>query len=154
MPKEIERKFLVDPVKLPTLESPYNIVQGYLPGCSSATVRVRIRNKTAFLTLKGRTKGLTRSEFEYPIPLSDAEHILSELCSGTLIEKKRYHLSYEGHLWEIDIFEGENRGLIIAEIELKDESEPFSVPPWITKEVSYDPRYHNSNLLKNAYRNW
>jgi adenylate cyclase len=154
MAKEIERKFLVDPEKLPSLKNPHTIRQGYIPGSLTATVRIRISDDDAYLTIKGRATGLTRSEFEYPVPLPDAQEMLEELCIKTLIEKKRYVVPYEDHLWEIDIFEGSNEGLIIAEIELSDESETFSKPEWVTKEVSHDPKYRNSNLITHPYSSW
>ncbi len=154
MAKEIERKFLVDPEKLPALEDPHIIRQGYIPGSLTATVRIRISDNDAYLTIKGRATGLTRSEFEYPVPLSDARQMLEELCNGEVIEKKRYLLPYAGHVWEIDLFEGKNRGLIVAEIELSDENEIFKKPEWITEEVSYDPKYRNSNLIVHPYSSW
>ena len=154
MAKEIERKFLVDPLRLPVLETPYVIKQGYIPTIQKATVRIRISNDKAFLTLKGKATGLTRSEFEYLIPVDDAEKMLQELCASPLIEKKRYLIPYEGHTWELDIFEGDNAGLIVAEIELNDEDEVFKKPPWATKDVSFDPRYRNSNLITHPYSLW
>ncbi|SFV69382.1 hypothetical protein MNB_SV-10-164 [hydrothermal vent metagenome] len=154
MAKEIERKFLVDPKKLPPLHHPLRIRQGYLPGCQTGTVRVRISNEEAFLTLKGRTTGITRSEFEYPVPLSDAEQMLTELCSSHFIEKERYLVPHEGHLWEIDIFSGKNSGLIVAEIEFSEENEAFAKPEWVTTEVSSDPKYRNVNLLAYPYCDW
>ena len=153
MALEIERKFLVDTSKLPPLPKPYTIKQGYI-AARNATVRVRIRNKEAFLTLKGRTSGVTRSEFEYPVPLSDAEAMLTQLCERPYIDKKRYLLPYAGHTWELDIFEGENEGLIIAEIELSSEEEVFEKPEWVTVEVSDDPRYRNAYLVKHPFRTW
>ena len=153
MAQEIERKFLVDPSKLPQLSSCYTIKQGYI-AASGATVRVRIRNNEAFLTLKGKAKGLTRSEFEYPIPVTDAEAMLSELCLHPVISKKRYLIEHEGHTWELDIFEGENEGLIVAEIELESETEPFVKPDWVTKEVSNDPRYRNAYLVSYPFSAW
>lgn len=153
MSKEIERKFLVYKEKLPPLPAPKVIKQGYISG-GETTVRVRISNEKAFLTLKGKTKGLTRSEFEYAIPLSDAEAMLQELCIKPFIEKKRYLIEHAGHTWELDIFEGENEGLIVAEIELECENELFEKPEWVTEEVSDDPRYRNANLIKHPYKNW
>jgi adenylate cyclase len=153
MAEEIERKFLVDPDKLPSLPLPSIIRQGYIPA-QGITVRVRISGNQAFLTLKGRAKGLSRSEFEYPIPMEDAEQILSELCMRPLIEKRRYLIPFGGHTWELDIFEGDNAGLIIAEIELKAEDERFSLPEWATKEVSHDPRYRNSSLITSPFSEW
>jgi len=154
MAKEIERKFLVDPAQLPPLENPHIIRQGYIPTQGTATVRVRISNEEAFLTLKGRATGISRSEFEYPIPVADAEKMLSELCARPLIEKKRYLVPYRGHTWELDIFEGENAGLIVAEIELSDENEVFEKPRWITEEISFDPRYRNANLITHPFSKW
>jgi len=153
MAKEIERKFLVDPNRLPPLPDPILIKQGYIPA-QNTTVRIRLSNEKAFLTLKGRTKGLTRSEFEYPIPVSDAEAMLRELCIQPYIDKRRYLITYEGHTWEVDIFEGENEGLIVAEIELESETEPFSLPEWVTEEVSHDARYRNANLIRHPYSQW
>lgn len=154
MAKEIERKFLVDQTKLPILKNPHVIKQGYIPTKETATVRIRISNEKAFLTLKGKATGLTRSEFEYFVPLDDAEKMLQELCSSPLIEKKRYLIPYKGHIWELDIFEGDNEGLIVAEIELDNENEVFERPQWITKEVSFDPRYRNANLTTFPYTMW
>ena len=153
MALEIERKFLVDISKLPPLPAPYTIKQGYI-AARNATVRVRIRDKEAFLTFKGRTTGVTRSEFEYPVPLSDAEAMLTQLCEKPYIDKKRYLLSYAEHTCELDIFEGENEGLIVAEIELSSEDEVFEKPEWVTAEVSGDPRYRNAYLVNHPYRTW
>ncbi len=142
---EIERKFLVDAARLPPLPAGSHIRQGYIPA-ENATVRVRIKDDNAFLTLKGRMHALVRSEFEYPIPCDDALAMLDELCARPLIEKKRYEIMHAGHRWELDIFEGENDGLILAEIELEDADETFSLPPWVTREVTGDRRYYNANL--------
>ena len=154
MAEEIERKFLVDRQKLPSLENSHIIRQGYIPGTRTATVRIRTSNDKAYLTLKGKATGLTRSEFEYPVPMRDALLMLDEFCEGSVIEKKRYLVPYEGHTWEIDIFEGENEGLIVAEIELSDENEAFAKPEWVTREVSSDPKYRNSNLIMHPYTRW
>ncbi len=153
MALEIERKFLVDTSRLPSLPKPYTIKQGYI-AAYNATVRVRIRDKEAFLTLKGLTTGVSRSEFEYPIPLTDAEAMLSQLCERPYIDKKRYLLEHAGHTWELDIFEGENEGLVIAEIELSSEEEAFEKPEWVTTEVSDDPRYRNAYLVKKPFKSW
>ncbi len=142
---EIERKFLVDPERLPPLPAGSHIRQGYIPA-ENATVRVRIKDESAFLTLKGRMHALVRSEFEYPIPYDDALAMLDELCARPLIEKKRYEIMHAGHRWELDIFEGENEGLLLAEIELTSADEPFVLPPWVTREVTDDRRYYNANL--------
>jgi len=148
---EIERKFLVDPDRLPPLPAPIVIKQGYIPA-DNATVRVRLQNDEAFLTLKGKASGLVRSEFEYAVPAADALAMLTELCAPPLIEKKRYELLHDGHLWELDIFEGENAGLLLAEIELESETESFSLPPWADREVTEDKRYYNANLRTLPFR--
>lgn len=151
---EIERKFLVDETKLPTLNNGYTIKQGYIQTVDQTTVRIRIRDTEAFLTIKGKSQGATRLEFEYPIPLDDAQEMLTNLCHASLIEKTRYLVEYEGHTWEVDVFEGSNQGLLIAEIELKSEEEAFSLPEWATKEVTEDVRYFNANLVENPYTSW
>lgn len=153
MAKEIERKFLVDTAKLPTLPSGHIMKQGYVP-TQGITVRARISDDQAFLTLKGRATGLSRSEFEYPIPVKDARQILDELCSHPLIEKIRYLIPYGDHTWELDIFEGDNQGLVVAEIELGSEDEGFLKPEWITEEVSYDIKYRNANLITHPFCTW
>ena len=153
MAKEIERKFLIDTSKLPTLPKGHIMKQGYIP-TQGITVRARIRDDQAFLTLKGRATGLSRSEFEYPIPVEDAKEILYELCSHPLIEKTRYLIPYGEHTWELDIFEGDNEGLIVAEIELGSEEENFAKPEWITEEVSHDTKYRNLYLIDHPFCNW
>jgi adenylate cyclase len=153
MAKEIERKFLVNSSKLPALPKGHIMKQGYVP-TQGITVRARITDDQAFLTLKGRATGLTRSEFEYPIPVKDAQQILNELCSHPLIEKTRYLIHHGEHTWELDIFEGDNYGLIIAEIELSNEDEEFELPIWVTEEVSYDTKYRNTNLITHPFCSW
>ena len=153
MAKEIERKFLVDTSKLPTLPKGHIMKQGYIP-TQGITVRARISDDQAFLTLKGRATGLSRSEFEYPIPIEDAQQILDELCAHPLIEKIRYLIPYGDHTWELDIFEGANEGLVVAEIELSSEDEEFKLPIWTTEEVSHDTKYRNSNLIRHPFSNW
>jgi adenylate cyclase len=153
MAKEIERKFLVDISKLPTLPKANIMKQGYIP-TQGITVRTRITDDQAFLTLKGRATGLSRSEFEYPIPVEDAQQILNELCTHPLIEKTRYLIPYGEHIWELDIFEGENKGLVIAEIELNSEDEHFLKPVWIRKEVSYETKYRNAYLVNDPFSTW
>jgi adenylate cyclase len=153
MGKEIARKFLANPSLLNNLPKGSKIKQGYIPA-QGATVRVRIMGNSAYLTLKGISKGITRSEFEYSIPVDDAEAILEELCTPPIIEKTRYQINFENHLWELDIFEGGNRGLVMAEVELGSEDEAVMLPPWVTKEVSGDKRYFNANLRVNPYTNW
>jgi len=151
---EIEYKFLIDKNKLPTLKNGYTIKQGYIQTADQTTVRIRVRDKEAFLTIKGKSQGASRLEFEYPIPLSDAEEMLTNLCHSSLIEKTRYLIEHEGHTWEVDVFEGTNKGLIIAEIELNSEDEDFSLPGWVAENVTDDVRYFNSNLITRPYTDW
>ena len=151
---EIERKFLIDADKLPPLSNGYTIKQGYIQTVDHTTVRVRIRDQEAFLTIKGKSVGASRLEFEYPIPLQDANDMLEVLCQSAVVEKRRYLIEHEGHTWEVDIFEGSNKGLVVAEVELDGEEEAFSLPFWVTKEVTDDVRYFNSNLVGNPYCDW
>lgn len=154
MAKEIERKFLVVDASYKRQASHCEIRQGYLNSDKERTVRVRTIDDKAFLTIKGRTHGVTRDEFEYEIPYKDACVMLDTLAERPLIEKNRYLVKCGGFLWEIDEFFGENSGLTVAEIELPDENETFERPAWLGEEVSDDPRYFNSNLVKNPYRNF
>ena len=152
MATEIERKFLVVSDAWRTANGT-RICQGYLNRDKSRTVRVRIAGDSAYLTVKGATQGNTRAEFEYGIPLADAEQLLA-LCDGPTIQKIRHNVVHQGHLWEVDAFEGENAGLVVAEIELASEDELFVRPPWLGQEVSDDSRYFNSQLASNPYCNW
>lgn len=154
MPQEIERKFLVIGVDWRELAPGVLYRQGYIPRGNQATVRVRVAGSAAYLTLKGPTVGLTRSEFEYAIPLADAEALLSTLCEPPLIEKIRYHIPHGNHIWEVDEFLGDNGGLVLAEVELTHEGEPVTLPPWVGPEVSQDARYRNANLSRHPYRTW
>src|SRR5258705_12220990 len=119
-----------------------------------AYVRVRTTGDKGFITIKGMSVGATRSEYEYEIPLADAIEMLDRLCERPLIEKTRYRVSNEGLVWEIDEFEGDNRGLIIAEVELKNETQSIELPGWIGQEVTGDPRYFNANLVANPFSQW
>lgn len=150
MATEIERKFLVDENKLSGLNflSAEKISQGYLS--REPTVRVRLTDKRACLTIKSATDGITRLEFEYEIPPADAEQLL-ELCGHDVLKKIRRKIFYGGHLWEIDFFSGRHDGLIVAEVELKSADEVVELPDWVTREVSDDPRYFNSNLVKDNF---
>ncbi|MGN1209296.1 MAG: CYTH domain-containing protein [Duodenibacillus sp.] len=154
MALEIERKFLVRNDEWRTLGSPVVFRQGFLNTEPERTVRVRIAGERAFLTVKGITKGTTRLEYEYPIPVEDAAHMLEHLCERPLIEKTRTVIEYCGHRWEVDAFEGENAGLVVAEIELTSSDEAFEKPAWIGKEVTDDPRYYNSMLSRSPYSTW
>lgn len=149
---EIERKFLVRGDEWRQTE-PVRISQGYLNRNKDCTVRVRIAGSSAYLTVKGRTLGLSRSEFEYTIPVADAEQLLL-LCEGPLIEKYRHVLVYGTTRWEVDEFLGDNAGLVIAEVELKREDQSFDQPDWLLQEVTQDQKYHNSNLSLRPYSSW
>jgi adenylate cyclase len=155
MATEIERKFLVrDDGWRQQADAGLRMRQGYLSGGGRASVRVRVQGDRAFLNMKSATLGVWRREYDYPIPLRDAEEILEHLCEGPLIEKTRYHVAYASHTWEVDVFEGDNAGLVVAEIELDSEDEVFEKPPWAGKEVSHDPRYYNVRLAKHPYKAW
>ncbi|MEM9091339.1 MAG: CYTH domain-containing protein [Cyanobacteria bacterium P01_F01_bin.53] len=155
MAQEIERKFLVTNDSWRTLAKGQPYCQGYLataePGQS---VRVRIAGDQGFLTIKGPAQGVTRAEFEYSIPVADAQKMLETLCQRPFIQKMRYRLPIDDVVWEIDEFEGENAGLIVAEVELHSEEQPFERPDWLGEEVSGQTRYYNSSLVKNPYSNW
>jgi len=156
MPKEIERKFLINLDQLELLPQGIKIKQGNFPMSAGVkfSVRIRIKKDAAFLTVKSENTGATRSEYEYPIPIDEALEMLENHCQKPYIEKTRYELTNGGHIWEIDIFHGENEGLVMAEIELSSEAEEFDVPEWVTDEVTDDPKYYNSNLLLNPYKKW
>jgi CYTH domain-containing protein len=154
MAKEIERKFLVKRDLWKPRDEGTWYKQGYLNSQKERVVRVRIAGTKAMLTVKGLTKGVSRSEFEYPLPVEDAAVLLDQICEQPVIEKHRHKETHGGHTWEIDVFHGENDGLVVAELELTSESEAFERPAWIGEEVSSDPRYFNSNLLKNPYKDW
>jgi adenylate cyclase len=149
---EIERKFLINGNEW-RIATGVKFSQGYLNRNKTRTVRVRVAGNQGFLTIKGATVGATRLEFEYEIPLMDAENLL-ELCEKPIIQKIRYEIEYKGLMWEIDEFHGENAGLVIAEIELLSEGQSFEKPSWVGEEVTYDPRYFNSNLAQNPYCTW
>ena len=154
MSKEIERKFLVNGNAWRTLAQGVLYRQGYLNSAKERTVRVRTAGEKGFLTVKGITNGVTRSEFEYEIPFADANEMLSGLAEKPLIEKRRFKIPAGSLVWEIDEFLGENAGLIVAEIELPDEDAPFERPVWLGREVSNDPRYFNSNLVRHPFSQW
>jgi adenylate cyclase len=152
MATEIERKFLVEGTPWqPSTGKRY--CQGYLNRDKERTVRVRTAGDEAFLTIKGVTRGAVRAEFEYPIPLSDAQQLL-KLSDGPIIQKNRYVIHHDGAKWEVDEFLGDNAGLVVAEIELQSEDQSFSRPPWLGREVTDDSRYFNANLASNPYCKW
>ncbi|MBM9511781.1 CYTH domain-containing protein [Desulfogranum marinum] len=151
---EIERKFLLVGEAWKKLAQGVRYRQGYLSTSKESTVRVRTIENTGYLTVKGKSTGATRSEFEYEIPVEDANTMLDQLCAKPLIEKKRYKIEYEGFTWEVDEFFGENQGLVVAEIELESEDQPYTKPEWVGAEVTQDQRYFNSNLARNPYCRW
>lgn len=153
MAQEIERKFLVTGDAWRTDDGTL-VRQAYLHNEKKSIVRVRTKGKSAYLTIKGSTSGITRAEFEYEIPLDEANEMLDVLCQKPLIEKIRYEVKFDSFKWEIDEFLGENAGLVVAEIELEDEDQEFPKPDWIGREVTDDVRYLNANLVKNPYSKW
>lgn len=150
---EIERKFLVKHEAWKAAGPGQLVRQGYLNKDPDRTIRVRTAGAEAFITIKGRTVGASKPEFEYLIPLQDAEDLL-HLCIPPLIEKTRFLLSHAGHEWEIDEFHGDNRGLVLAEVELETETEEVVLPDWVGPEVTHDPRYFNSSLSVKPYSQW
>ena len=154
MALEIERKYLIDLGKIGTLENGIRIKQGYLSTDKNAVVRVRVKNDKAYLTIKGANNGISRLEFEYEIPFDEANEMLDNLCKKPVIDKTRYIIKHDIHIWEIDVFYGDNEGLVVAEVELKDENEKINLPSWIKEEVTSDNRYFNSNLMKYPYKDW
>lgn len=154
MSTEIERKFLVTSDAYKRGAEGVRYRQNYLSRNEMGVVRVRIAGDKGFLTIKGRSVGISRSEFEYEIPLADANAMLDNLCVLPGIEKVRYRVPMGDLVWEVDEFGGENEGLIVAEIELPDENTRFEKPEWVGEEVSDDARYFNSNLLSYPYKKW
>lgn len=155
MPVEIERKFLLkNDGWRKQADQGTEYIQGYLVGSRHASVRIRIEGDTAYLNIKSATLGVRRQEYEYAIPVSDAREMLANLCEQPLIEKTRYFIQDQGLCWEIDVFKGDNAGLIVAEVELESEQQQFACPPWLGKEVSDDPRYYNVSLVKYPYKSW
>lgn len=149
---EIERKFLLAHEGWRSeVEASFDIRQGYLSVDPTATVRVRTKGDTAYLTVKGQAKGLARAEFEYAIPYADADEMLRTLCGTRLLEKRRHLVRCGGHLWEIDEFFGMQAGLVMAEVELRREDEAFVRPEWLGREVTDDPRYLNARLVEAPY---
>ena len=151
---EIEKKFLLTGEEWKKLAGGTAYRQGYLSSVKERTVRVRTINDKGFLTIKGISVGATRLEYEYEIPFDDANELLDELCEKPLIEKNRYKVEVGAHTWEIDEFFGENMGLVVAEIELESEDQEFETPAWVGEEVTGDPRYFNSNLIKEPFTKW
>lgn len=155
MPLEIEHKYLIDEEKWSRLipDSSTRIAQAYIHAEADKSVRVRIRGDQAYLTIKGKGEGIKRLEFEYEIPVDHAETLIQEFCSD-VIEKIRHEVHFDGKLWEVDEFLGENKGLWVAEIELDSENESYRRPDWVTEDVTHDTRYLNVQLLKTPYSAW
>ncbi|MEM7797503.1 MAG: CYTH domain-containing protein [Cyanobacteria bacterium P01_C01_bin.118] len=154
MAKEIERKFLLRSDTWRSLAQGRYYCQGYIPTQGKQTVRARIIGDQGYLTLKGPAQGLSRSEFEYTIPVADAQAILAELCQPPLIEKHRYRILLGEVVWEVDEFLGENQGLVLAEVELTHVDQVVELPDWLGEEVTGDPRYYNSNLVRYPFKDW
>ncbi|MEM7154088.1 MAG: CYTH domain-containing protein [Myxococcota bacterium] len=153
MGTEIERKFLV-PGPFPLPSDGQTIRQGYLSRDPDRTVRIRRIGDQARLTIKGRKVGAAAPEFEYPIPVQDADEMLDRLCEPGRIDKIRYLVPFAGFTWEVDVFSGENEGLVVAEIELERRGQEFERPAWVGEDVTEDPRYLNSNLSRTPYTKW
>lgn len=151
---EIERKFLVEGSAWRALGEATLLRQGYLNADPARTVRVRIEGAEGILTIKSKNVGASRGEWEYPIPLLDAEELLDTLCERPLVEKYRRRIAHAGFTWEVDEFLGENAGLIVAEIELPSEDTAFDKPDWIGQEVTGEKRYYNSSLIRFPYAQW
>ena len=154
MQLEIERKFLVKGDGWRSQGTGVLYRQGYLSTVPERSVRVRLVRDKAYLTIKGITVGATRAEYEYEIPAEDAGEMLDNLCLHPLIEKTRYRLQHHGLIWEVDEFEGDNAGLVLAEVELEQEDQAVILPDWVGKEVTGDPRYYNARLITEPYKQW
>jgi len=155
MPTEVERKFLVrDASWRAGAVRAERYRQGYLANTPRASVRVRVAAERAWLNVKSATLDVTRDEYEYRVPLADARQMLEGLCEGAVVEKTRYFVPHGEHTWEVDVFEGDNAGLVVAEVELRDRDEVFDYPPWVGEEVSDDPRYYNVCLARHPYKAW
>ena len=154
MAVEIERKFRTKGVDFLANQEGERLTQGYLSHDPRATVRLRVQGDHAWLTVKGKTHGASRSEFEYPIPTADAHAMLEEMCPQGVLDKTRYRIQVGEHVWEVDEFHGDNQGLVVAEVELDSEDQPFERPPWLGEEVTDDPRYYNSALSRTPYGQW
>lgn len=155
MAVEIERKFMVQGEFRKSATKMLEITQAYLSSDPERTIRIRLQDDEAFLTIKGigNESGLSRLEYEYEIPKADAEEML-KLCEAGVVVKTRFLVPVGNHTWELDVFHGDNQGLIIAEIELSSENEDFIKPEWVGREVTGDLRYYNSALLKRPYKQW
>lgn len=155
MAQEIERKFLINLSEWEKLSKPKgkHFRQGYILTDPAKTIRVRKTETSGWLTIKGISVGASRLEYEYEIPLAEAEELLDNFSENEL-EKVRHEIVYANKLWEVDVFLGDNEGLIVAEIELESEDEDFEIPEWITEEVTHEKKYYNSNLTKYPFKDW
>lgn len=151
---EIERKFLVNSSDWLAGHKGTAYKQGYLSTQASRTVRIRIEGNKGKLTIKGKKKGIAGIEFEYDISLSDAEYLLKYICKKPIIEKTRYKVPFKNVIWEVDIFNGANKGLKIAEVELQSVNQEIKIPDWVGEEVTHDSRFRNANLISNPFSNW
>jgi adenylate cyclase len=152
---EIERKFLLrnDDWRAEA-DTGTRMRQGYFAAPQRASIRVRVEGDSANINIKSAELGIRRLEFEYPLPLAEAEEMLDSLCEKPLVEKTRYHVRHAGVDWEVDVFEGDNAGLVVAEVELPSEEARFEKPEWLGDEVSDDPRYYNVSLVTHPYCDW
>lgn len=155
MPQEIERKFLVDRTRWGNAVKPEGraLRQGYLTTDADKTIRVRVADDKGYLTLKGKTEGISRAEFEYEIPTDEAVELLDRFAVSEL-SKTRYRVPVSDKIWDVDVFAGKNEGLLLAEVELEHEDESFTLPDWAGEEVTHDPRYYNSNLSVRPFSEW
>lgn len=152
---EIERKFLVKDDRWKS-QSSRNVYyrQGYLNDAKACSIRIRVAENKGYLNIKSASLGIFRHEYEYEVPLVEANEMLNAFSLGAVIEKRRFFVEHAGHTWEVDVFEGDNNGLIVAEIELSAEDDVFDLPTWVGDEVSDDPRYYNVCLVKHPYKDW
>jgi adenylate cyclase len=155
MATEIERKYLLrSDAWRHNVRGQVRYQQGYLANTEHCSVRVRVGGDAAHVNVKGATRGASRLEFEYAVPMEDAQVMLSELCTGPIIEKTRYLVRHLDQDWEVDVFEGDNAGLVVAEIELEDEAQAVTLPDWVGEEVTHDIRYYNSQLATMPFNRW
>tara|TARA_B100001248_G_scaffold219406_1_gene174995 strand:+ start:69 stop:536 length:468 start_codon:yes stop_codon:yes gene_type:complete len=151
---EIERKFLVKNIPRHEIQYSHKIRQGYIAKNKDRVIRIRQKENDYFITIKGNKIGISRFEFEYPIPRNDGEILLENFCQEEVIEKTRHYVENKGHTWELDVFHGNNEGLIVAEIELMSEDQAFHIPSWIGREVTDKEKYYNMNLLEKPFKEW
>jgi len=154
MKKEIERKFIVLDKSYKDLGGYKYCIQGYIPSTNEPLIRIRTIGNKSYLTMKSDVNGITRLEYEYQIPNQDAKDLLELFCKESIVEKNRYTIYYKSTLWEVDEFLGKNNGLVVAEVELESEDQPYDKPEWIGEEVSIDKKYYNYNLSTKPYKEW